>query len=75
MPVEFQIDNKTEYIWAYQRFELFVDAHQKEIRDKLGNEQLTRKEMLDALCFGNFEKHKNHCITWEQEGKIPTWKK
>lgn len=31
--------------------------------------------MLDALCFGDFNKHKNMCIKWENDGTIPKWKK
>ena len=63
MPIEFQIDrtqpdwHKKEYIWAPERFELFVDRALGEIKDKLGDSRLTREEALDAVCFGNFEEH------------------
>jgi hypothetical protein len=75
LPVEFQnIKRGKEYIWAYQRFEDFVDKHSEEIQKKLET-YLTRDEMLDALCFGNFKIHKESCIKWEKEGKIPKWEK
>ena len=75
LPEEFKIiNNQKEYIWAYQRYEQFVDGHFDEIRSKLENSELTRIEMLDALCFGDFEEHKKKCIAWEAEGKIPAWK-
>jgi hypothetical protein len=74
MPKEFQnIDGDREYIWAYQRFEDYVDSHTELIRQTLLNENMTRAEMLDALCFGNFSHHKELCIKWENEGKIPKW--
>ena len=74
LPIEFQnIDKDTEYIWAYQRFENYVDEHADQIRHLLKNPAMTRKEMLDALCFGNFDQHKEQCTRWEKEGKIPKW--
>ena len=76
MPVEFQsIDSNTGYIWAYQRFEDYVDHNAKLIRETLDNPNMTRKEMLDALCFGDFDQHKQMCEKWEIEGKIPKWTK
>lgn len=80
LPIEFQIDDKSprwytkEYRWAPERYEIFVDRCFDEIREKLGSPNMTRNEMLDALCFGNFEEHKNKCIAREKEGKIPAWK-
>jgi len=72
---EFKVtDNQSEYIWAYQRFEEFVDKNAAEIKAKLGNEDLSKIEMLDALCFGGFEKHKLRCIESENSGKISVWK-
>jgi hypothetical protein len=75
MPMEFQnIDKDKEYIWAYQRFEDYVDNHHDLIRKTLDNPGMTRDEMLNALCFGDFNNHKELCIKWENEGKIPKWK-
>lgn len=75
MPIEFQnIDNDKEYIWAYQRFEEYVDNHADIIRETLGTPTMTRETMLDALCFGNFNKHKEMCLKWENEATIPKWK-
>jgi len=76
LPFEFQnINKETEYIWAYQRFEDYVDTHADLIRKTLDNLSMTRIEMLNAICFGNFQKHKEMCIEWEREGKIPKWTK
>jgi hypothetical protein len=75
LPKEFEnIDNKTQYIWAYQRFELCVDNNLELIRDKLESPNMSREEALDAICFGDFLKHKEHCIKWEKEGRIPKYK-
>ena len=74
LPVEFRnIDSEKEYIWAYQRFEKFVDNNKDLIHSKLNNPSMTRDEMLDALCFGDFKKHRESCIKSEEEGKIPKW--
>lgn len=74
LPVEFQnLDRDREYIWAYQRFEEYVDKHADLIRKTLGKPDMTRDEMLDALCFGDFRRHKEMCVKWENEGTIPKW--
>lgn len=76
LPNEFKIsDSNKEYIWAYQRFEEYVDNNADHIRNTLHNPAMTREHMLNALCFGNFEKHKQDCIRWEREGTIPKWTK
>ena len=51
----------------------FVDENSDLIKTKLGNPNMTRKEMLDALAFGDFERHKKNCFKWEMEGKIPKY--
>jgi hypothetical protein len=71
LPKEFKnLDREKEYIWAYQRFEQYVDNNQELIRKTLKNPNMTRNHMLDALCFGDFQKHVERCITMENEGKI-----
>ena len=52
-----------------------MDNHTDLIRETLENPKMTREEMLDALCFGDFNKHKELCLSWEKEGKIPEYKK
>jgi hypothetical protein len=74
LPKEFKnLDREKEYIWAYQRFEQYVDNNQELIRKTLNNPNMTRNHMLDALCFGDFQNHLEMCITMENEGKIPRW--
>ena len=74
LPDDFKnIDKEKEYIWAYQRFETFVDNHIDLIRQKLGNTDMTKDEILDAICFGDFKAHKAQCLKSEMEGKIPKW--
>ena len=76
LPTEFQnVDSSEEYIWAYQRCSAFVDRHSEEIKKALDNQNLTREELLDSICFGDYKLHKVKCIKWETEGKIPIWKK
>jgi hypothetical protein len=79
MPEEFKIDrtqpdwHKREYIWAPERFECYVDRCFAEIAVKLGVEQPTREDLLDALCFGDFEEH---CLKTEaliRQGKVPAF--
>ncbi|UTW60971.1 hypothetical protein KFE98_13165 [bacterium SCSIO 12741] len=79
MPEEFQIDrtvadwHKFDYIWAPERFEMYVDRCLGEIRTALGNNELTREEALDALCFGEFEEHKRKVARLIREGKVPAF--
>jgi hypothetical protein len=74
LPKEFQdINDDKEYIWAFQRFEKYVDNHADIIRSILRNPEMKKEEMLDALCFGDFNDHKEKCIEWEKDGKIPKW--
>lgn len=62
------------YVWAYQRYEKFVDRCEDEIRRKLANPTMTKEEMLDALCFGgDFRKWVDICKKWEAEGVIPKY--
>ena len=80
LPDEFIINRsnpdwqKEEFVWAPERFERFVDRCSEEIRKKLDQPEMTRSEMLDALCFGNFEDHKAKCEVMVKEGKIPAFK-
>lgn len=79
MPAEFDVDrsqpdwHKKQYIWAPERFEKYVDRCEKEIKDLLNSPQITKPEILDALCFGNFEEHKQKSIQLIKEGKLPAY--
>lgn len=79
LPTEFNIKKgdqnvqPKEYIWSPERFELFIDRSAEKIKNQLGSPKMSREEMLDALCFGDFEKHRQKCMLWVEEGKIPTF--
>lgn len=79
MPKEFEVDRtnpewfKKQYIWAPERFEKFVDRCEKEIKAELECPDLSKKELLDALCFGDFEGHKQKSIQLIKEGKLPPY--
>lgn len=79
MPNEFKVDRtnpewfKKEYIWAPERFEKFVERCSSEIKQNLGNPNMTKKEMLDALCFGDFKEHKKKVQQLIKEGKLPAY--
>ena len=79
MPAEFDVDrsqpdwHKKQYIWAPERFEKYVDRCENEIKDQLNIPQITKLEILDALCFGNFEEHKQKSIQLIKEGKLPAY--
>jgi len=81
LPMEFSVDRtkpdwqKKEYIWAPERFEHFVDRCSLEIKKQLGNPDMSRDDMLSALCFGNFEEHKKKTQQLVTEGKIPAYGK
>jgi hypothetical protein len=77
LPDEFKVDKtgvKKEYLWAPNKFEKYVDRCSDEIRKQFGNPNMSRKEMLDALAFGNFEEHKKKSAQLMKEGKIPPFK-
>lgn len=80
LPTEFTIDRtqpdwqKKEYIWAPERFEQFVDRCAPEIKKTLGNVNMTRDEMLSALCFGDFQAHKEKTQQMVAEGKVPAYR-
>jgi hypothetical protein len=77
LPDEFKVDKtavKKEYLWAPNKFEKYVDRCSDEIRKQFGNPNMSRKEMLDALAFGNFEEHKKKSAQMMKEGKIPPFK-
>jgi hypothetical protein len=79
LPSEFKVNReqpdwfKKEYIWAPERFEKFVDRCSDEIRRNLGEPNMTKKEMLDALCFGDFKEHKKKVNQLIKEGKLPAY--
>lgn len=77
MPKEFQTkstDPREEYAWAPERFEKFVDRSIDQIRKELGNPNMSREEILDALLGSDFQKHIKHCKEWEKEGLIPKYR-
>lgn len=79
LPKEFQVDrtqpdwHKTEYIWAPERFELYVERDFSEIKSALGDDIQTPKDALDALCFGDFEEHARKAKMLIRQGKVPAW--
>jgi hypothetical protein len=79
MPAEFQVDrtqpdwHKTQYIWAFERFEKYVERCEKDIKNQLNSPLMTKHEILDALCFGNFEEHKQKNLQLIKEGKLPAY--
>ena len=79
LPEEFQIDrdavdwHKREYVWAPERFEKYVDRKGDYIRKQLGDQSLTREDLLDCLCFGNFKAHKKKVDELIAEGKLPAY--
>jgi len=63
-PEEFDFDDGTREFIPFdeiklpERYEEYVNNHADEIRAKFGDENLTKKEILDALCWGDFKKYK-----------------
>ncbi len=80
MPIEFSVDrtlpdwHKTQYIWAPERFEKYVTRCEKEIKAELNGPLMTKMEVLDAICFGNFEEHKQKSLQLVKEGKLPAYR-
>ena len=80
LPAEFKVDRtvpdwqKKEYIWAPERFEHFVDRCAPEIKKQLGNVNMSREDMLSALCFGDYQAHKDKTEQLVLEGKLPVYR-
>ncbi len=80
MPKEFTLDrtkpdwHKIHYIWAPERFLKFVERCEAELKMELESPLMTKTELLDALCFGNFEEHKLKSQQLVKEGKLPAYK-
>ncbi len=77
LPEEFKIEKEAlvkEYLWAPIKFEKYVDRCSEDIKKQFGNPAMSRKEMLDALAFGNFEDHIKKSTALMLEGKIPAFK-
>ena len=79
MPKEFAVDrsqpdwHKKQYIWAPERFVKYVNRCEKELKEQLNSPDMTKKELLDALCFGDFEGHKLKSNLLIKEGKLPAY--
>ena len=72
MPEEFRVkDPQKEYVWSPECFEKFVDKYADKIRKELNNSDMSREEMLDAICFGNFKLHVANYKKWKQQKLIP----
>jgi hypothetical protein len=60
-PAEFDFGDREDVSWEEWRnpklFEDFVNRCENEIRLKLGNPEMTRDEILDALAYGDFKKY------------------
>jgi hypothetical protein len=54
---------------------MFVDRCFDEIVEKLGDENMTREEALDAICFGDYEEHFRNVRRLIREGKVPAFQK
>ena len=61
-PKDFQVFG--DYIWAPENYEHFVDHHAAEIREQLGEPNMSREEMLHALCGMKFDKWVEICRGW-----------
>ena len=63
-PEELKFDDGTQDSYSLEEINLpqrYIDCvinRPDEIRNKLGDQSLTFQEMLDALCWGDFEKYK-----------------
>lgn len=75
LPKEFQIKGFWGgYVWAYQRYENFIDRCIDQIREELKNPNLTKEDALDAFCPGNdFKAWVEQCKIWERQGVIPKY--
>lgn len=77
LPEEFKISQNVssrDYVWAPYKFEQYVDRCAEEIKKLFNSPDMSRKDMLDALAFGNFEEHIKKSVQMMKDGKIPPFK-
>ena len=60
-PLPDDFDVFSGYIWAPENYVNFVDNHVEEVRSALGNREMTREEMLNALIGIPFEEWIEQC--------------
>jgi len=65
IPEDFRVFKS--YIWAPENYEHLVDEHTAEVREQLGNPQMSREEMLHALCGREFDEWVTVCRGWGRE--------
>jgi len=74
MPLPPEFEGQTYpngYVWSPPNFERFVDRCADEIRQRLGQPNMTREEMLHALIGCPFAEHLSNCRRWVKEGVVP----
>ena len=72
LPPEFEGQRLPQaYVWAPTNYERFVDRCGGEIRRQLGQPDMTREEMLDALVGFSFEWHRRRCRDAARNGILP----
>jgi hypothetical protein len=73
LPPEFSMRYPEAYVWAPPNFAKFVDRCAGEIREQLGDPNMSLAEMLHALIGRPFEEHLSDCRQWVREGLIPSF--
>lgn len=72
IPKQFQVkDHLNEYAWSPDRYENFILENAKKVRQSLGNQNMTEKDMLDALVGQDYAMWVKTCEDLAREGKIP----
>lgn len=69
VPVGFEIYK--DYVWAPENFLAYVDFHAAEISDGLGNQSMTKEDMLDALVGMRFDDWIKQCQDWGYTNMSP----
>ena len=73
LPLEFSKGYPEAYVWAPPNFAKFVDRCANEIREQLGDPNMSREDMLHALIGVPFEEHLAHCRQSVREGRMPAF--
>jgi len=72
LPPEFQGHEYPHgYVWSPPNYERFVDRCADEIRERLGDPDMTREQMLHVIVGRPFDEHVSECRRWVKEGAIP----
>lgn len=67
LPEEFKCTGPNDYVFAPEKFEKYVAKNLSFLRTYFEKPEMTKEDLLDALAFGDFEKHKKQVLLRQKQ--------